>query len=31
MNDRKKFKKTSLPQKEAFYSNVNLTDINAAD
>ena len=31
MDDREKFSETSLPNKEAFYSHLNMADITGAD
>ena len=31
MDDREKFNKTSLPEKENFYSHLNMEDITDAD
>ena len=31
MNDREKFNETTLPEKEEFYSNLNMEDIKDAD
>ena len=31
MGDREKFNKTSLPEKEEFYNNLNMEDITHAD
>ena len=31
MNDWEKFNETSLPEKEGFYSNLNMEDITDAD